>query len=200
MAKISEVKIGDTIKITDKGYSAGLYKNGDVFTVESFYSGLSEGVIVKELSDIFIGPDEFEVIQAAPTPQVGDIVVFNGNYCYLTEGKPYAITHIDSDGILMVDDDDGDELAVDDDMVFTVFKPVSMADQKPVYVPQIGDIVKVNETGAYNSSHKEGDIGEVVEIDRVTFRVNTASATISNWVKAWHVTLVTKAEDRADNV
>jgi hypothetical protein len=204
MAKQGEVKIGDKIRITNASAPFGSYLNGDVLTVKSFYA--LNKVHVEEFESPWVGFNEFEVMEQAteeaPKPEVGDMIVLHEDSLDITAGKAYEVTGVFEDRCVDFVDDEGDE-AYAEPHEYTLFKrvtpPAPVDPPKPAYEPQVGDIVKVMESQAHGSDHKEGAIGEVTELSRYgEFRVKTAAIDSVNWVQPHHVELIVKAEDRAD--
>jgi hypothetical protein len=203
MAKQSEVKIGDKIKVTNPSLiTSGEYGEGSVLTVSTVGE---DRVYVEEFRSPFIFFYEFEVItEAAPKqePEEGDLIVFHEDELDTTAGKPYVIIDVDSDGYVLYRDDE-DDLVHADDSEYTLFKRVGPKPEqvpaKPEYAPNEGDIVRITEDNPNGSRHLTGDIGEVTRLGSSRFWVDTHRKEGPGcWVEPKYVELIVKAENRED--
>src|SRR5690606_30939220 len=98
------------------------------------------------------------------------------------------------------DGDDPYNIAVITDDEFDYFRPQDLELVTEEREFKKGDIVRVKQSYANGSNHKEGDIGVITTSpqDDDEFRVKTARIDSINWIKPEHAELIAPVESRVD--
>src|SRR5690606_2601948 len=136
--------------------------------------------------DIGIYHNEYEVIIEESTPKFkeGDRVkaLAGGEYGYVREGEIGTIVNFIEDDV----DSYNIEVKTADD--YDYFRPQDLELVTEEREFKKGDIVRVKQSYANGSNHKEGDIGVITTSpqDDDEFRVKTARIDSINWIKPEH--------------
>src|SRR5690606_26408942 len=196
-----KARVGERILITNADSPGGQYKNGDILTVSKGFGKLgSPHAIQADGVDIGIYHNEYEVIIEESTPKFkeGDRVkaLADGEFSDVIEGEIGTINSI------IEDEDVSYNIAVKTSDDYDYFRPqdLELIAEEAVQFGKIGrkpgefkkgDIVRVKQSYANGSNHKEGDIGVITTSpqDDDELRVKTARIDSINWIKPEHAEL-----------
>ncbi len=194
-------KVGDKVIVVKTIVSRGMYAVGDVLTVvevDSVNNIRVEGIDVGLLSSEF---KVVEIVPDAPTFEVGDYAkvvgrTFAGD---LTTGSIVKITkEADCDGEYRAELLDGSDY---DHAPASSLEKLSEKEAKFAKIGRKvdeykdGDIVRVV---IKSGNVPVGTIGEVGDLDKDSFRVNTEVHSIINWSNPKRAELITPVERRFD--